>query len=79
MFSIYFLPKYELFVDLPRFHKIPYFGVLYLQEVASEETNELLHLPDHLSDNWDRVVLLGNQPIVHAEGSIVRVSFLYFL
>ena len=70
---ICFLTNYKLFVDLPKYHCIPYFGVFYLHDVASEDSNDPLELPPHLCDIWNRLVVLGNQPIVHEENSVVRV------
>lgn len=73
MFFTFSLSYHDLFADLQIHTCIPYFGVLYLQEVATKDSVDPLELPHHLSEIWNRVVLLGNQPIVHEEGSTVRL------
>ena len=62
-----------LLEDLSEGTVIPYFGVLYLQDVASEDSVDPLQLPEQLCNIWDRVVVLGNQPIVAEEGKAVRL------
>lgn len=62
-----------LLEDLSEGTLIPYFGVLYLQDVASEDSVDPLQHPEQLSNIWDRVVVLANQPIVGEEGKVVRL------
>jgi hypothetical protein len=69
----FLFPFTFLLQDLPKGTLIPYFGVLQLQDVASEDSVDPLQLPEQLSNLWDRVVVLGNQPIVREEGKAVRL------
>lgn len=47
--------------------------MLFLQDVESNEDVEPLQLPSHLVDSWDRIVILGNQPVVPQEGKVVWI------
>jgi hypothetical protein len=61
--------------DLKQGTQIPYWGVLKVQQVASQDSIDPLKLPKHLKSSWDRVIVLGHQPIVSAKDIVVRSCF----
>lgn len=60
-----------MIADLSKNTIIPYFGILHLQEVAANDSVDPIRLIDSLQQSWDRVVMLGNQPIVPEDGKVV--------
>jgi len=52
------------FADLPKGTCLPYLGVLRLQEVQTEDSNTPLRLEPGLEMSWNRIVVLGHQPVV---------------
>lgn len=59
------------YAALPKGTIIPYYGVLFLQDVKAMDPSVPQMLMPGVETGWNRVVQLGHQPVVTEKGTLV--------